>query len=74
MQRAWRGHKYKLHAYFKEIGGEEDPIKAKSKRHEEVSQEDWDYLCDLWTNPIFMVMLIIVFQDFSFLLMKIYIY
>ncbi|XP_052206195.1 uncharacterized protein LOC127810657 [Diospyros lotus] len=54
MQRAWRGHKYKLHAYFKEIGGEKDPIKAKSKRHEEVSQDDWDYLCDLWTNPVFM--------------------
>ncbi|PON62205.1 hypothetical protein TorRG33x02_279790 [Trema orientale] len=37
MRRAWRGQKYKLHTYFKEIGGEHDLTKAKSSRHEENS-------------------------------------
>ncbi|POO01075.1 hypothetical protein TorRG33x02_032580 [Trema orientale] len=35
MRRTWRGQKYKLYTYFKEIGGEQDPTKAKSLRHEE---------------------------------------
>ncbi|XP_062078591.1 uncharacterized protein LOC133783073 [Humulus lupulus] len=33
MRKAWKGHKYKLHLYFKEIGGENDLEMAKSKRH-----------------------------------------
>ncbi|PON47897.1 hypothetical protein PanWU01x14_241360 [Parasponia andersonii] len=37
MRRAWRGQKYKLHMYFKEIGGEHDLAKAKLSRHEKNS-------------------------------------
>ncbi|KAM6547717.1 hypothetical protein CsatB_019393 [Cannabis sativa] len=47
MQRAWRGHKYKLHDHFKKVGGEIDPTKAKNEcPRGEVSQQDWEYLCD----------------------------
>ncbi|KAH6763409.1 hypothetical protein C2S52_020842 [Perilla frutescens var. hirtella] len=51
MQKAWRSYRYKLRTHFKKIGGEKDPIKAKSTCPDEVSKEDWDYLCDLWSNP-----------------------
>lgn len=61
MHEAWKGYKFKLHKYFKEIGGEEDPIKAKEKGHEEVSKEDWEYLCNYWTNPKYLVMQIYIF-------------
>ncbi|KAH6801401.1 hypothetical protein C2S52_001865 [Perilla frutescens var. hirtella] len=30
MQKAWRSYRYKLRTHFKKIGGEKDPIKAKS--------------------------------------------
>ncbi|XVF49897.1 hypothetical protein PTKIN_Ptkin04bG0052900 [Pterospermum kingtungense] len=54
MQEAWKGHKYRMHVYFKKIGGEEDPAMAKTKRPEEVTEDDWDYLCDFWTTPSFL--------------------
>ncbi|PON97606.1 hypothetical protein TorRG33x02_065160 [Trema orientale] len=39
----------------KEIGGEQDPTKAKSLRHEEVKEQiDWEYLCDLWSSQTFL--------------------
>ncbi|XP_062094056.1 uncharacterized protein LOC133800099 [Humulus lupulus] len=56
MRKAWKGHKYKLHLYFKEIGGENDLEMAKSKRHpdlKEEHQEDWMILCDRWCSPEF---------------------
>ncbi|KAH6805544.1 hypothetical protein C2S51_030375 [Perilla frutescens var. frutescens] len=51
MQKSWRSYRHKLCTHFKKIGGEKDPIKAKSTYPDEVSKEDWDYLCDLWSNP-----------------------
>ncbi|KAL5568138.1 hypothetical protein UlMin_024713 [Ulmus minor] len=54
MQRAWRGYKYKLHAHFKEIGGEQDITKAKNQCPEDLSKDDWNFLCDRWTDPDFM--------------------
>ncbi|KAF4402814.1 hypothetical protein G4B88_010266 [Cannabis sativa] len=55
MQRAWRGHKYKLHDHFKKVGGEIDPTKAKNEcPRGEVSQQDWEYLCDRWSEPSFL--------------------
>ncbi|KAM6568513.1 hypothetical protein CsatB_016498 [Cannabis sativa] len=56
MRKAWRSHKYKLHTYFKEIGGEEDVEMAKRKRHPDLKddhQEDWEILCDRWCTPEF---------------------
>ncbi|XP_062076208.1 uncharacterized protein LOC133780557 [Humulus lupulus] len=56
MRKAWKSHKYKLHLYFKEIGGENDLEMAKSKRHpdlKEEHQEDWMILCDRWCSPEF---------------------
>ncbi|KAF4363470.1 hypothetical protein F8388_016598 [Cannabis sativa] len=53
MRKAWKGHKYKLHLYFKRIGGENDVEMAKSKRHpdlKEDQQEDWNILCDRWCS------------------------
>ncbi|KAH6775985.1 hypothetical protein C2S52_013546 [Perilla frutescens var. hirtella] len=50
MSKTWRSYRYKLHAHLKSIGGEKDPVKAKSIGHDEVSDEDWDYLCDLWSD------------------------
>ncbi|XP_062119671.1 uncharacterized protein LOC133834170 [Humulus lupulus] len=58
MRKAWKGHKYKLHLYFKEIGGENDLEMAKSKRHpdlKEQQQEDWMILCDRWCSPEYKV-------------------
>ncbi|KAM6563278.1 hypothetical protein CsatB_023276 [Cannabis sativa] len=56
MRKAWRGHKYKLHSYFKEIGGEEDIERAKRKRHPDLKddhQKDWEILCDCWCTSKF---------------------
>ncbi|KAI7727916.1 hypothetical protein M8C21_013244 [Ambrosia artemisiifolia] len=47
MSRTWRGHRATLHAYFKEIGGEADPTKAKTTHPSDVKKEDWEYLCDM---------------------------
>ena len=54
MQRAWRGYKYKLHAHFKEIRGEQDITKAKNQYPEDLSKDDWNFLCDRWTDLDFM--------------------
>ncbi|KAJ9552949.1 hypothetical protein OSB04_016994 [Centaurea solstitialis] len=55
MAKAWRGFRGKLHGYFKKIGGQEDLNKAKTTRPSDpdcqVSQEDWEYLCDMWFDP-----------------------
>ncbi|PON91089.1 hypothetical protein TorRG33x02_131200, partial [Trema orientale] len=53
MQRAWRGHKYKLHSHFKDIGGIQDLTKAKSQCPNDVTQDDWVFLCDRWSDPTF---------------------
>ncbi|CAH9077755.1 unnamed protein product, partial [Cuscuta europaea] len=55
MQRAWQGHKHTLRKHFKEVGGANDLTKAKSKPHEDVSQLDWEYLCDSWSTPGYLV-------------------
>ena len=57
MARSWRNYRVELHKYFKEIGGPEDPIKAKTKPPLDIrSKEDWEYLCDMWCEPKYMVM------------------
>ena len=74
MSRAWRGHRAKLHAYFKEIGGEADPTKAKTTPSSDVKKEDWEYLCDMWIDEKYLVMfyrsscyyLIIYYQILSY--------
>lgn len=58
MNKAWKGHKYKLHSYFKEIGGETNSELAKRKRHPDLKndqQEDWEKLCDYWGTTKFKV-------------------
>ncbi|CAI9276017.1 unnamed protein product [Lactuca saligna] len=55
MARSWRNFRAELHKYFKEIGGPEDPIKAKTKPPSNIrSKEDWEYLCDMWCEPKYM--------------------
>ena len=56
MSRAWRGHRATLHAYFKKIGGEADPTKAKITPPSDVKKEDWEYLCDMWSDEKYLVM------------------
>ncbi|XP_076904199.1 uncharacterized protein LOC143559547 [Bidens hawaiensis] len=48
MARAWRGYRAKLHDYFKEIEGLDNPTKAKTTPPSNVSKENWEYLCDMW--------------------------
>ena len=58
MRKAWKGYKYKLHLYFKEIGGENDIQMAKSKPHpdlKEEQQQGWMILCDRWCSSEFKV-------------------
>ena len=58
MRKAWKNFKYKLHGYFKEIGGEEDVEMAKRKRHPDLKddrQQDWEMLCDRWFSNEFKV-------------------
>ncbi|KAJ0494212.1 hypothetical protein HanIR_Chr12g0594831 [Helianthus annuus] len=50
LAKAWRGYKSKLHEDFKQIGGLEDPTKAKTTPPSNVSKEDWEYLCDMWSE------------------------
>ncbi|KAL8237826.1 hypothetical protein R6Q59_018907 [Mikania micrantha] len=45
---AWRAHRAKLSARFKDIGGSKDPTKAKVSPPYNISKEDWEYLCDMW--------------------------
>ncbi|KAF5785277.1 hypothetical protein HanXRQr2_Chr10g0426741 [Helianthus annuus] len=53
---AWKGYRGKLHEDFKQIGGLEDPIKAKTTPPSNVSKEDWEYLCDMWSQTKYKVM------------------
>ncbi|XP_074330258.1 uncharacterized protein LOC141667607 [Apium graveolens] len=56
MRKAWKTHKYKLHMYFKCIGGIKNVEMAKKKRHphlNEDQQEDWEILCDRWCTDDF---------------------
>ncbi|KAL8242045.1 hypothetical protein R6Q59_012347 [Mikania micrantha] len=55
MARAWRAHRAKLHAHFKEIAGSKDPTKAKASPPYNISKEDWEYLCDMWCGATFLV-------------------
>ncbi|KAL8209563.1 hypothetical protein R6Q57_006295, partial [Mikania cordata] len=55
MARAWRAHRAKLHAHFKEIGGSKDPTKAKVSPPYNISKEDWEYLCDMWCGATFLL-------------------
>ncbi|KAL8210979.1 hypothetical protein R6Q57_005416 [Mikania cordata] len=57
MARAWRAHRAKLHAHFKEIGVSKDPTKAKASPPYNISKEDWEYLCDMWCGAKFLVKL-----------------
>ncbi|KAI7733133.1 hypothetical protein M8C21_002445, partial [Ambrosia artemisiifolia] len=42
MARAWMGHRAKLHDHFKEIGGSDDPTRAKTTPPSNIKKEDWD--------------------------------
>ncbi|PON95857.1 hypothetical protein TorRG33x02_083800 [Trema orientale] len=56
MRKAWKGHKYKLHTYFKDIGGEDDCEMAKRTPHPDLKKEqqkDWEMLCDHWSSEKF---------------------
>ncbi|PON80736.1 hypothetical protein PanWU01x14_002920 [Parasponia andersonii] len=56
MRKAWKGHKYKLHTYFKDIGGEDDVNMAKRMLHPDLKkeqQQDWEILCDHWSSEKF---------------------
>ena len=58
MRKAWKGHKYKLHNYFKDIGGLEDIELAKRKPHPDLNEEqqaDWEKLCEIWSSEKFQV-------------------
>lgn len=56
MAKAWRGYRSELHDYFKKIGGQEDLNKAKTTRFPDLdSQEDWEYLCNMWSEPKYQV-------------------
>ena len=39
MRKAWKGYKYKLHLYFKEIGGENDIEMANNQPHLDLREE-----------------------------------
>ena len=50
--------KYKLHLYFKQIGGGNDIDMAKKKRHPDLKddkQKDWEFLCERWCSENFKV-------------------
>ncbi|XP_062079390.1 uncharacterized protein LOC133783775 isoform X2 [Humulus lupulus] len=75
MRKAWRGHKYKLHTYFKEIGGEKDVELANRKPHPELKvnqHRDWEILCDYWTSEKFQVIIqLILLLKFLWLILQI---
>ncbi|KAL8242048.1 hypothetical protein R6Q59_012350 [Mikania micrantha] len=54
MARAWRAHRAKLHAHFKEIARSKDPTKAKASPPYNICKEDWEYLCDMWCGVTFL--------------------
>ncbi|PON76990.1 hypothetical protein PanWU01x14_029990 [Parasponia andersonii] len=49
MRKAWKGHKYKLHTYFKDIGGEDDEWSAKNT--EARSKRKWGSRNGLVSTP-----------------------
>jgi hypothetical protein len=58
MSRAWRNYRAKLHDYFKAIEGSKNATnlaEAKAACPDDVGKEDWEYLCDRWSDPKFMV-------------------
>lgn len=58
MRRAWKNYKYKLHSYFKQIGGGKNIEMAKKKRYPDLKddqQKDWEFLCDCWSTERFKV-------------------
>ena len=60
MRKSWKNFKYKLHGYFKEIGGEEELEMAKRRRHPDLKddhQQDWEMLCDRWFSDEFKVII-----------------
>ncbi|KAL8255050.1 hypothetical protein R6Q59_033271 [Mikania micrantha] len=54
MARAWRAHRAKLSAHFKENGGSKDLTKIKASPPYNISKEDWEYLCDMWCDAKFL--------------------
>ncbi|KAL8252194.1 hypothetical protein R6Q59_035887 [Mikania micrantha] len=54
MARAWRAHRAKLRAHFKENGGSKDLTKIKASPPYNISKEDWEYLCDMWCDAKFL--------------------
>lgn len=55
MGRAWRFHRAKLHSHFKVIEGSENVTNAKASPPPNIGKEDWEFLCDMWTDPKFLV-------------------
>ncbi|CAH9140876.1 unnamed protein product, partial [Cuscuta epithymum] len=55
MQRAWHGYRRTLRDHFKTVGGAGDITNAKSKPYEGVSKPDWEYLCNCWSDPSYLV-------------------
>ena len=58
MRKAWKNYRYKLHSYFKNIGGLTDIVTAKKKRYPGFNDnqlEEWDMLCDHWSSTQFQV-------------------
>ncbi|KAL8120310.1 hypothetical protein AgCh_017468 [Apium graveolens] len=56
MRKASKSYRYKLHLYFKRIGGESDVEMAKKKRYADLNedqQKDWEFLCDCWSAEHF---------------------
>ncbi|KAI7740789.1 hypothetical protein M8C21_030207 [Ambrosia artemisiifolia] len=50
MATTWRGQRDKLHDHIKEIGGSDDPTRAKTTPPSNIMKEDWEYLCDTWSD------------------------
>lgn len=58
MRKSWKGHKHKLHTYFKRIGCGKNAEMAKKNRHPDLKddqQKDWEFLCDRWCSEGFKV-------------------
>ncbi|CAH9079574.1 unnamed protein product [Cuscuta europaea] len=54
MQRAWHGHMHTLCTYFEKVGGPSNLTSAKKDPYEGVSKQDWEYLCESWSDPSYM--------------------
>ena len=59
MWKAWKGPKYKLHKYVKDIGGLKDVEMAKRKPYQDLNEQqgDWEMLCDHWSFEKFQVII-----------------